>query len=113
GNIEIDMIRPDLGARVSLASVQGTFIAGMGRTRADRFATVGDANGLTGIRFDNAWQQAGTQSLNASGVLSMSSTRYFDDTLVAWSTESTCTLDRVAAGRVSTRDFTCLDSHVA
>jgi hypothetical protein len=114
-NIEIDMIRPDLGAHVTLASAPGLFAgdAAVSRTRGDRFVAIGDTASLTGLRFDTAWQLSASQSLDATSVKSMSSARYFDDTIVAWSSGDTCTLDRVAAGRISERDFQCLNPRLA
>lgn len=115
GMIEIDMIRPDLGAHASLSSVRGTLVADapMTHARADRFATIGDANGLTGIRFDTAWQTAGTEPLATTKVQSMTATRYLEDTIVAWSSDSQCSMTRVSAQRTSTRNFPCLNSHIA
>jgi hypothetical protein len=43
----------------------------------------------------------------------MSATRYWEDTLVAWSTEKTCSVSRIAAQRTSTRAYPCFNGRVA
>ena len=115
GSIAIDMIRPDLGAHHNLIMARGTLIADLpiAHARDARLVTVGDTNGLTAIRFNNAWQTNGTQPIGNVNALSMTSTRYRDDTMIAWSTDSTCTLSRVAAEVTSTHDFACIGGRLA
>lgn len=115
GSVAIDMIRPDLGATANLNTVRGTLVADvpMAHVRDQRLATVGDDTGLTAIQFDTAWQTAGTMALTTAAPLSMTATRYRDDTMVVWSTDSTCHLSRVAAQRTSNRNFPCLNGRLA
>lgn len=115
GRVTVDMIRPDLGAFHNLVTARGTLVADrpISHARDSRLVTVGDENGLTAIRFDNAWQTSGTEPVGNEPPLSMTSTRYRDDTMIAWSTDSTCTLSRVAALATSTRSFPCINSRIA
>jgi hypothetical protein len=116
GDIAIDMIRPDLGATYNLGMARGTMVADlpMANVRDQRLATFADANdGITGMRFDTAWQTTGTQLLTPKAPISITATRYREDTLVAWSTPSTCHLTRIAAEQSSTRNFACAGARVA
>ena len=115
GSVSVDMIRPDLGAFHNLVTARGTLVADLpiAHARDARLVTVGDASGVTGIRLDNAWQTVGTQPVGDATPLSMTSTRYRDDTMIAWSTDTTCTLSRVSAQATSTRNFPCIAGRIA
>lgn len=116
GSVAIDMIRPDLGATYNLSTARGTMVADLpiAQAREQRFATIADANdGIQGIRFDASWQTAGTQTLTAKAPLSITATRYRDDSMIAWSTDSTCHLTRVSAEVSSQRNWACLNGRIA
>jgi len=116
GSVTIDMVRADLDATFNLDTARGTMVADLPIThiRDERFAAVADANtGVSGIRFDTAWQVAGTQVLSTKAPLSITSTRYREDTMVVWSTDSTCNLTRIAAERSSSRNFACAGARIA
>jgi hypothetical protein len=74
---------------------------------------VGDASGLTGIKFDGAWQTSGTTVVGAVAPQTMTATRYREDTMVAWSTSTSCHLSRVSAGITSARPYPCLAGRIA
>lgn len=115
-NVFVDVVRADLGATVNLSTAHGTMIADLpiAHVREERLAVLADANdGVTGIRFDNKWRTSGTQQLSTKAPLSITAARYLEDTLVAWSTSSTCHLARVGAERTSQRDFACVGARLA
>jgi hypothetical protein len=116
GSVAIDMIRPDFGATYNLSTPRGTMIADvpLANVRDQRLATIGDANeGVSGIRFDTAWQTSGIVPITAKAPRTMTATRYRDDTMVVWSTESTCHAMRVGAEISSSRSWPCLGGRVA
>jgi len=116
GSVTFDMIRPDLGATFNLSTARGTMVADLPITnvREQKLATVADAtDGITGIRFDAAWQTMGTEVLAAKPPRSITATRYREEAMVVWSTDTTCHLTRVAAQRSSVRNFPCVDSRIA
>ena len=115
GSIAIDLVRPDLGAYANLDLARGNIVADMPMAvvRETRLATVGDDKGITGIRFDGSWKTMDTSIVGSTVPVSMSATRYREDTLVAWSTEKTCSVSRIAAERTSTRAFPCENGRVA
>jgi hypothetical protein len=116
GNVFVDFVREDLGQIVNLSTAHGTMLADVpiAKVRDERLALVADANdGVTGIRFDDKWRTAGTQLLSTKSPRSITATRYRDDTIVAWSTDSTCHLTRVAADRTSARNFACVGARLA
>ncbi|MDQ3341159.1 MAG: hypothetical protein M4D80_38895 [Myxococcota bacterium] len=116
GSVAIDMIRPDLGATYNLSTPRGTMIADvpLAHVRDQRLAAIGDANdGVSGIRFNTAWQTSGTVPITAKAPRSMTASRYRDDTMVVWSTESTCHTMRIGAEVSSTRSFPCLNGRIA
>jgi hypothetical protein len=115
GSVSIDMIRPDLGAHYNLSTARGTMVADvpMANVRDQRLSAIADTEGVTGIRFDTMWQTTGTQTLTAKAPRTITATRYREDTMVAWSTDSTCHLTRVGAEVMSSRNFPCLNGRIA
>ncbi len=115
GSVTIDMIRPDLGAFYNLSTARGSIVADlpMATFREQRLATVGDDKGVTGIHFDSSWATMGTSIVGSTVPLSMTASRYREDTAVAWSTEKTCSLSRVAAEITSTRNYPCMNARLA
>jgi hypothetical protein len=116
GNVFVDVVRRDLGQIANLSTAHGTMIADLpiAKVRDERFAMVADENdGITGIRFDDKWRTSSTQQLSTKAPLSITAARYLDDTIVAWSTSSTCHMTRVAAERTSSRDFACVGARLA
>jgi hypothetical protein len=116
GSVVIDMIRPDLGATHNLSTARGTMVADVpvAQVRDHRLATVGDVgDGVMGIKFDTAWQTTGTTPITATAPRSMTATRYRDDTMVVWSTDTTCHSQRVAANISASRNFPCVNGRVA
>jgi hypothetical protein len=117
GTVAIDMVRPDLEMYVNLDTVPGTTVADLpiAHAREHRLATVAGDTGLTAVRFDKAWKTTGAQLVGATETapLAVAATRYREDTMVAWSTESTCHLSRIAAEVSSARDFPCVDGRFA
>jgi hypothetical protein len=116
GNVFVDLVHTDLDKIVNLSTSPGTMIADLpiAPVRDQWFAMVADANdGITGLRFDDKWRAAGMQQLSTKAPRSITATRYLEDTLVAWSTESTCHLTRVGVERTSSRDFACVGARLA
>ncbi|MBA3398104.1 MAG: hypothetical protein H0T89_36095 [Deltaproteobacteria bacterium] len=115
GSVSIDMISDDFGARANLSTARGSVVADLpiAHGRASRIATVGDIDGLTAISFDQAWATTGTHLVTSTEPRSMTATRYLDDSIVAWSTDTTCHVQRVAAGVTSNRNFACRNNRIA
>ncbi len=113
--VAIDLVRADLGATHNLSTVPGTVVAdlAMATSRLGHVATVGDEAGLTAIAFDESWTTSGTRLLSKAEPLSMTATRYLTDTMVSWSTDTTCHLQRMAAGATSQRNFACVGARIA
>src|SRR5688500_8977283 len=111
GSVTIDMVRNDLGQYHNLTTARGTLVADLpiAHAREQRLATVGGGDGVTAIRYDGAWQTMGSHLVDDSAPVPMTSTRFRDDTMVAWSTATQCTLSRVAAEVNSVRSFPCVN----
>ncbi len=111
----IDLVREDLGAFQNLTTSPGTVVGDLpiATSRLGRVATIGDEAGLTAISFDDSWTTSGTRLLSKAQPLSMTATRYLTDTMASWSTDTTCHLQRMAAGVTSQRNFACIGARIA
>jgi hypothetical protein len=116
GNVFVDIVRRDLREIANLSTARGTMIADVpiAMVRDEPFAMLADANdGVTGIRFDDKWRASSMQQLSPKSPLSITATSYLDDTIVSWSTSSTCHMTRVGAERMTAGDFACVGARLA
>jgi hypothetical protein len=115
GKVVVDLVRADLSSTVNLDTTFGTMVADVPMTpaREGRLVAIGDDDGIDGVRFDAGWQAMGEQQISKNAPLSMTATRYREDSMIAWSTSSTCHLTRVSAEITSSQPSPCLNARVA
>lgn len=108
GDVFVDVVRSDLARFDNVSTERGTMIADV--SAGDRFAALASTDGVTGIRFDDRWQPSAL-AVATKPPRAITAARYLDDTIVAWSTDTTCHVART--GRTSSRDFTCVGARLA
>jgi hypothetical protein len=115
GQVSITAVRDDLADYRELATATATLMGDqpMVKTRNTRVAATGGVGGMTATHFDAAWASMGSQELARSVPVSMTTAAYGSDAMVAWSTESTCHLQRVAAGIESEQPYPCKNARLA
>ncbi|MBA2540601.1 MAG: hypothetical protein H0V17_13265 [Deltaproteobacteria bacterium] len=115
--IAIDIVRDDLGAVHGLGDVSGSLATDvpMITSRDQQVALVGGpfgvfANGFTGA----TWATTGETAVTKSSITSLTSTKYLDDAVFAWSTDTKeCNLQHFATGSTSTRKFGCEGARIS
>ncbi len=113
--VTIDLVRDDLGATYELASEPGSVIGNepVLHARGDRVTTLGGSGGLVATTFDGNWDAVSSEVIARSVPTYMSSTSYGGDAMIAWSTESDCNIQRVAAGLHSQISHACEGAQLA
>ncbi len=81
--------------------------------RDTRFTATGGASGMLKTTFDGGWTAMDTEVFSRSVPTGMTSAAYGDDGMVAWSTTTSCHLQRISAGISSTQNFACKDARLA
>lgn len=111
----IDVVRDDLGEHHELAVVAGGLIgeAPLLPARGARVSPIGGAFGVAANLFDPSGAQIDTQLVRSTAPTSLTTAAYGDDAVVAWSTETECHLERLAAGTHSMQPFACNNGRVA
>jgi hypothetical protein len=111
----VSVVRDDLGDFRELAVVDGGVLgdAPLVHSRGARVAAVGDVSGIVTSVFDQAWTQVGSEVLNVSAPISLTTATYGSDAIIAWSTENDCNLSRLAAGTHSVQPFACRNAKLA
>lgn len=114
-NISVNVVRDDLGDFRELADVEGSFIgdATVMHARGNRVTTTGGATGMVLSTFDSAWAPMSSEVIARSVPTSMTSVAYGNDAMLAWSTDTSCHLQRVAAGAYSEQAFPCRNGRLA
>ncbi|MBA3464376.1 MAG: hypothetical protein H0T46_30775 [Deltaproteobacteria bacterium] len=115
GQVSINAVKDDLTEYRELAIASGSLVGDQTVvwSRNARIATTGGAGGMMSTRFDAEWASMGSTALAHSVPTSMTTAAYGNDAMVAWSTETTCHLQRVAAGVESTRPYACKNGRLA
>lgn len=114
-NASVNVIRDDLGDFRKLTSEPASFLGDttVMYARDTRITTTGGATGLVMTSFDGAWAPMGSEVFARSVPTSMTSAAYGNDAMVAWSTETSCHLQRVASGISSEQNFACRNGRLA
>lgn len=113
--IFVNMLRDDLGETHLLDTMAGNMLGDtlIMKSRGNYIAAAGGAAGIITSSFDANWTATGTQIVENSPPISMSSSSYGNDAMVAWSTPGDCHLARVGANTHNTRPFACKNNRVA
>ncbi len=114
-NVAVNVVRDDLGDFRALASVAGSFIgdATVMHARGERITATGGATGMVLSTFDSQWASLGSQVLARSVPTGMTTTAYGNDAMVAWTTTTSCNLQRVASNIHSEQSFPCTNARLA
>ncbi|HLL24025.1 MAG TPA: hypothetical protein VK427_17955, partial [Kofleriaceae bacterium] len=114
-SVVIDHVREDLGASTNLVTARGYTVADVPMTplRQHHLAAVGGDEGVSALRFDATWAADGTHELSAVGPRTVTATSFRDDTMVAWSTGTSCHLARIGGARTSARPWACEHARIA
>lgn len=115
GQTHITALRDDLGDYRELAVAEGSMVGErtVMRARNVRVTATGGANGLVATTFDNAWQSMGSQVIESTVPTSLTTAAYGTDAMMAWSTDSECHVQRVAADDGSMRPYPCQNARIA
>ena len=113
--IFVNLLRDDLGETHLLDTMSGTMLGDtlIMHSRDNYVAAAGGAAGITTSTFDANWTALGTDVVQTSSPLSMTSTRYGNDAMIAWSTPGDCHLARLGANTHNTRGFPCRNNRIA
>lgn len=113
--IFVNMLSDDLTDAHLLGTMSGTLLGDtlMMYSRGYYVSAAGSVDGITASTFDANFSEMGSQIVQASTPLSMTSTRYGNDAMVAWSTAGDCHLSRVAADTHEVQNFPCRNNRIA
>jgi hypothetical protein len=115
--VALDIVREDLGARHELGDLEGTLVSDQPvlSMRNSPVALVGGQLGMTVNGFTGAqWEPADPVQVTKSAITSMTATRYLDDVMIAWSTDThECHLRRFGALEESFRYTGCEAARIA
>lgn len=113
--IFVEMLRDDLGETHHLTTMPGTMLGDtlMMYARGNYVAAAGGAGGIIASSFDPNFDEIGSQVIEHSSPLSMSTSRYGADAMVAWSTPGDCHLARIAADTHDVQSFPCRNNRIA
>lgn len=115
GQVSINAVRDDLADYRELAVTSGSLVGDQTivKARNTRIATTGGAGGMMATHFDSVWASMGSEAFAPSVPVSMTTAAYGNDAMIGWSTETTCHLQRVAAGIESTQPYACKNGRLA
>ena len=115
GQVSITAVRDDLADYRELAVAWGSLVGEQTvvQARNTRVTTTGGAGGMMSTEFDANWASMGSTEFARSVPISMTSAAYGNDAMVAWSTETTCHLQRVASGIESSQPYACKNGRLA
>ncbi len=113
--IFVNMLRDDLGATHLLDTMAGTMLGDtlIMNARNNYVAAAGGPAGIITSTFDENWTAVGTQVVESSSPLSMTTSRYGNDAMIAWSTPGDCHLARIGGGTHNVRPFACRNNRIA
>lgn len=108
-------IDQDLKEATELALVDGALqgTTTMMPLGAARVTATGGPSGMLLSSFDATWAPMGTEVVARSVPISMTSTAYGNDAMIAWSTPTECHVQRVGAGIESVQPFACANGRIA
>ncbi len=113
--IFVHMLSDDLTDAYLLGTMSGTMLGDtlMMYARGHYISAAGSPEGITASTFDANWTEMGSQFVQRTSPLSMTSARYGNDAMVAWSTPGDCHLARVAAETHDVQNFACRNNRIA
>lgn len=111
----ISILRDDLGDYRKLTRTDGALLgdAVVMTARDTRFTATGGTSGMLKTTFDSGWTAMDTEVFSRSVPTGMTSAAYGDDGMIAWSTTTSCHLQRISSGIAATQDFACTDARLA
>jgi len=114
-DIRVEMLGDDLAASQHLTTLSGPLLGDtlMMYARGNYVAATGGVGGIAVNTFDAGFSDMGAKIIDASEPSWMSTTRYGNDAMVAWSTPDECHLARVTANTHSVQSFPCRNSRIA
>ena len=114
-NVNVNVLRDDLGDFRALATVAGSYVgdATVMHARGERITATGGATGMVLSTFDSQWTSVGSELLARSVPSGMTTTAYGNDAMVAWTTAGECHLQRVASNIHSEQAFPCTNGRLA
>lgn len=113
--IFVNMLSDDLTEARLLGTMSGTMLGDtlMMHAREHYVSVAGSPSGIVTSTFDSNWTDMGSELIEHSSPLSMTSTRYGNDAMIAWSTPGDCHLSRVAAETHDMQNFPCRNNRIA
>lgn len=113
--VRITAISDDLLQTRELGVVDGSVASDTPiiRVRGARTTAVGGAAGMLATTFTSAWTQGAIEPFARDVPTGMSAASWGEDAMVAWSTDRSCTMSRIAANVTSVQPFACASPRVA
>jgi hypothetical protein len=113
--IFVNLLSDDLTDAHLLGTMSGTMLGDtlMMYARGYYISAAGSPDGIVASTFDANWTEMSSQLVQNSSPLSMTSTRYGNDAMVAWSTAGSCHLSRVANETHDVQNFPCRNNRIA
>ena len=113
--IFVNMVSDDLTEARLLGTMSGTMLGDtlMMHAREHYVSVAGSPSGIVTSTFDSNWTDMGSELIEHSSPLSMTSTHYGNDAMIAWSTPGDCHLSRVAAETHDMQNFPCRNNRIA
>lgn len=113
--IYVNLLRDDLGETHLIDTMSGSMLGDtlIMHARNNYVAAAGGAAGIVTSTFDANWSAVGTQLVGSSTPLSMTTSRYGNDAMIAWSTAGDCHLARIGGGTHNVRPFACRNNRIA
>ena len=113
--VHITAISDDLAQAREIGLVDGNVSSDLpiALIRGVRTSAVGGAAGMLVTTFNKTWTQGSIEPLARDVPTSMTGAAFGADSMVAWSTDTTCTLSRVASNITSTQPAPCANPRLA
>ena len=113
--VHVTAISDDLSQQREIGVLDGNVSSDLPIThiRGERASAVGGAAGMLLTTFNKTWTQTAIEPFARDVPTSMTGAAFGEDTMVAWSTASTCTLQRVASNITSTQPAPCENPRLA
>ena len=113
--VHVTTISDDLSQEREIGLLDGSFSSDLPIThiRGERTSAVGGAAGMLLTTFNKVWTQTGIEPIARDVPTAMTGAAFGADTMLAWSTASACTLERVGANITSTLPAPCANPRLA
>lgn len=111
----VHMVRDDLGATTLLDTLSGALVGDtlMMYSRDNYVTALGGPSGIVTNTFSKNWSPLGSAIVDGDEPVSMTTARYGNDAVIAWSTHDSCHLARPGGGTHAVQSFKCENNRLA